>query len=151
MLLCISGAFTKPVNAQSIITSAGNTGFTTSSSLSWTLGEIVVNTYSSPDVVLTHGFQQATVTVTSITGLTSKDFTISVYPNPAKEFIIMEIEEFKNFSYFLYDEKGKLLQNGVIVDKRTEIKVNNFIPGNYFLKITRRNKDLKTFKILKVN
>ncbi len=134
-------------DAQSVIIPAGNISITPAYSISWMLGEPLVEIAGDTKGISKPGNQQTSETGDQVVSLTNLD--ISVYPNPASEFIIMKINDFKNVSYMLYDEKGKLLKSDKISDRTTEISVVNLLPGNYFLKLSGINKDIKVFKILK--
>ncbi len=55
----------------------------------------------------------------------------------------------KNLSYGLFDINGKLLESKKIDANETSIKMNHLMPANYFLKITKEDKEIKTFKTIK--
>jgi hypothetical protein len=62
--------------------------------LDWSVGEVVVATFENGDV-LTQGFHQVFVTVTSLTeeDVTIDDLKILVYPNPTMQWLNVEADK----------------------------------------------------------
>jgi hypothetical protein len=83
----------------------------------------------------------------------AKDFTLEfvVYPNPATDFVVLKIGDYEpeNLSYYLYDNGGKLIEKTKIQGSETNISMQALSPATYFLKVSEKNKVLKTFKIIK--
>ncbi len=52
-------------------------------------------------------------------------------------------------SYQLFDMQGKILKSKKITGKQTDIVMGNLVPATYFVKVIQRNKEIKTFKIIK--
>jgi hypothetical protein len=139
------------MHAQQVITTAGNYTSNTSGSLSWTLGEGIIDTYAGSKVILTQGFQQSNLIVTAIKEVSKNSPEISAYPNPTNDFVSLKVatESVKNSKFLLYDVYGKLLQEQKLVSSETKISFNNLAPGTYLLKLVWENKELKSFKIIK--
>jgi hypothetical protein len=76
---------------------------------------------------------------------------ISVYPNPSSSLIYLNVGnlEFKKFSYQLLDGLGQTLRNQIISNSQTQIPINEFASGIYYLKVYDNNSELKAFKIIK--
>jgi len=76
---------------------------------------------------------------------------LTVYPNPTADNLTLQIKDFNNvkLTYQLFDMNGKLLENKKIIGNETSIVMSNLVPANYFLKVTKGNKEVKTFKIIK--
>jgi hypothetical protein len=74
----------------SVLGSAGDFKLISDYSLSWTLGEVVTETFYSDEVNLTNGFQQPDLP--SGTGLSDHtlDWQVSIYPNPVKNDLIIK-------------------------------------------------------------
>ena len=129
------------VHAQEVISTAGSYGETTSGSLSWTVGEPVIETITDGTNTLTQGFQQSKLTVTAINDLKVPGIELSVYPNPTADYIILSIDDVKTngrssqLSLQLYDINGKLLQNEKITGNETSIDMSNLMPATYILKV----------------
>jgi hypothetical protein len=139
------------MQAQQVISTAGDYNSGTSNSLSWTLGEGVIETFTGTNVILTQGFQQSKLTITAIKEVPGNSLEISAYPNPTADFVTLKIttESVKNFKYMLYDLYGKLLAEQKLVNSETKIPFNNLASGTYLLKLINNNQDLKVFKIVK--
>ena len=67
------------VHAQELVSTAGSYGETSSGSLSWTIGEPVIETITNGTNTLTQGFQQSKLTVTAINELKVSGIELSVY------------------------------------------------------------------------
>ena len=94
--------------------------------------------------------------VTGIPEAEGINLTISVYPNPANDFLILKIDAnvqtrhaLSQIVYELYDINGKLLKSKNITADKTEIATNDLTPATYFLKVTDNKKVIKSFKIIK--
>lgn len=74
-----------------------------------------------------------------------------VFPNPTtnKIQIRLDLDDFENLSYQLYDASGRLLQDEKINEATLGIQLSHLTTAIYFLKIRRDNHELKTFRILK--
>ena len=54
-----------------------------------------------------------------------------------------------DYTAMLIDIKGNLLQNYRITESETRIQMSSLPAGNYFLRVEKDGRVLKTFKILK--
>jgi putative heme degradation protein len=81
----------------------------------------------------------------------SINLDLSVFPNPAKDVLTIEVDDYNNekLSYQLYDIKGKLLESKKLTGCETQIQTNTLVPSTYFLKVIQESKVIKTFKIIK--
>ena len=146
--------------SQSIISTAGDYFTTDKYSLSWTLGETVIESFYN-DIILTQGFQQATLI--SNTQLDTPyldengnviidDYDVWLYPNPTKEYINIVIKSFSDVSsrIEMYDMIGN-----IIIDKTTDeyfekIYLTNYSTNVFLLKITNlKTNNTRIYKILK--
>lgn len=81
----------------------------------------------------------------------SKPETVSVYPNPAKNQIILELNKLEfnsNASAEIYSMLGTRLSSQVLHNKRTTLNIENLPKGIYILKITLDG-DQTVLKIVK--
>ena len=76
-----------------------------------------------------------------------KDATISVYPNPVKDTLVVT-SQFAVKSVELYDVQGRLLQTQLTKETRTVLDMSAQIKGVYFIKITTE-KGIKVEKVVK--
>lgn len=74
-----------------------------------------------------------------------------VFPNPANHILVLEVyeQDFSLLQILLTDLNGKTLVNQKVISSTTEIPVKNLTPGIYLLNVTRDDKVLQAFKIIK--
>ena len=79
----------------------------------------------------------AAVTATTTTGIENWLMnSISLYPNPAKEYIDVRVDELHVTGMEVYDVYGKLINTVSVVDNPTRINVSNLAAGMYFVRVT---------------
>lgn len=143
--------FATAIQAQEVVSTAGSYGETASGSLSWTVGEPVIETITNGTNTLTQGFQQSKLTVTAINDLKIPGIELSVYPNPTNSFLSIEVKTDKQRDLLLslFDINGKLILQKKMVGNKQTIKMQNNKSGTYILKVTEGNKEIKTYQIVK--
>ena len=121
ILVCI--LFVSIVNSQTlspqVITSSGSYFVGSKATLSWTLGECIIETGYSTTNILTQGFQQPEYAITGIEEETNNNFKVSVYPNPAIDYITIEITsnppiDERTFKVKIIDLSGKVFYQQLI-------------------------------------
>jgi hypothetical protein len=136
---------------QQVVSSAGNFHSNASGSVSWTLGELAIETLTTANNVLTQGFQQSRLTVTGFGDLPILDYEIVVFPNPASDHIIIRTdkEQHENLHYQLYDLSGRIILQNKILETETTIPVNHLRSAVYLLRIIEGNRQVRAFKVVK--
>ncbi|MEX1190976.1 MAG: T9SS type A sorting domain-containing protein [Brumimicrobium sp.] len=139
-------------HAQKATVSSGGDISGTDGSVSYTVGQIDYQYASGSNGDVTEGVQQ--IEIDSITGLNENQTNIELnaFPNPAYDHIVIETNApsgFENVSYNMYDNQGRLVKEGKISSFETSVDVSDLIKANYFLKVTKENQLIKTFKIVK--
>ena len=141
---------------QDVIASAGgyNSSPDNSISISWTLGETIVPTYTSPDgtLILTHGFQQEVI-ITAIEENPELPVTVTIYPNPASESVNIKFESVvdKQINLQILDGEGRLVK----IDKievsvlQKTINLQDLPAGIYFMRLVKGNL-VNVYKIVKL-
>lgn len=147
ILLCISTL----TRGQEAVVSGGNYHSNNSGSVSWGLGEAVIQTFATMDNIITQGFQQTKLTITSVEEIPGLDFAITAYPNPAHDFVNLKVDtdDLKDLLYEMFDQNGRMLKRGVIDNNPMSVQVSSMPIGVYFLRVIYNGKMLKTFKIVK--
>lgn len=137
-------------NSQKSIVVTGGKAIGTGGTAGFSVGQI---SYKSPNGnIVSDGVQQpyeiATLEKSNFENILLE---MNVFPNPTSDELRLKIgENQESLSYQLFDINGKSLSNSEkIIDKETIINMKNFYSGIYFLKITSKNQNLKTFKIIK--
>ncbi len=138
-------------NAQQleVINSGGGFHENDQGSLTFSIGEVVIETISQGELYLTQGFCQANLTVTPGPG---PNYEILAYPNPAKDFVTLEIKrnDLNNLNYLLYDINGSLLISNQITSNKSSIPFSPLAPATYILRIIENQIEVKSFKIIKI-
>ena len=146
------------VNAQSItpdvIGSAGTFATSTSGSMSWTIGEVMTETYSSSGNFFTQGFQQPDTSFSiGIAQPVSPNF--SVYPNPVIDHLVIDFSSASgNYKMEIFDMQGQLLSSSIVTANQTQLNVSfvGFDNGIYLLNITNTETNTKnSYRIIKAN
>ena len=139
------------VYAQEVVSTAGSHGETTSGSLSWTVGEPVIETITDGTNTLTQGFQQSKLTVTAINDLKVSCIELSIYPNPTNSLLSIEVKTDKQRDLLLslFNLNGKLILQKKMTGNKQTIKMQNYKPATYILKISEANKEIRTYQIVK--
>lgn len=81
-----------------------------------------------------------------------KEENINIYPNPAKDFVIIDFNNVKYRKIELYDLSGKLILNRESNNQQYyNLSLNYLKSGFYLLKITDNNGFTQSHKIFKIN
>ncbi|MDL2308821.1 T9SS type A sorting domain-containing protein [Bacteroidales bacterium OttesenSCG-928-B11] len=78
------------------------------------------------------------------------DATLSIFPNPASEYIIIKNENPFTVHAEIYDLNGKLIITSNTIESEAQISLHDLAPGNYFVRILGENNTLGTKKIVKM-
>lgn len=139
---------------QEVIASAG--GYDTDAgntiSISWTLGETIIPTFSSGDLILTHGFQQQLI-VTTIEDNLEELVNVTVYPNPTSEVLNLrfEVPVEGEIDVYLLNQQGQLVKTDIIEAATLEKQINmqEYPAGIYFLRLVK-GKLSNVYKVVKL-
>jgi hypothetical protein len=126
-----------------VIIPGGNYFEAPSTNIQWTLGEFAVGNLTVGDLLLTQGFHQGNMVVTSNRGI-PVEFVLKAYPNPVVDILVVETEK-PNLKYRLVDIQGHIMENGIIHSSSFELDFTSFPSGIYFLWVEEN----QTHKIIK--
>jgi hypothetical protein len=121
-------------------------------SVNYTVGQVFYTTHTTTAGSVSQGVQHPFEFQTlSNPALTTVNLTAVTYPNPTKDFIILKITDraINDLRYTLFDVNGKAIASGSITESSTQVQMKHLSIGAYVLKVSQKNKALKTFKILK--
>ncbi|KEY18322.1 T9SS type A sorting domain-containing protein [Kaistella antarctica] len=136
---------------ESVNAGSGNT-FGTGGSGSYSLGQIVYTTNESVTGSSAQGVQQPfEISVLGLGDISFSNNTISIYPNPVADHITILLKdvELSELTYQLLDMQGRKIVGKKIENNSTQIVMNHLPVATYFVKIIKRNRIIKTFKIIK--
>ena len=141
--------------AQQGVIPAGGESTGTGGKVSYSIGQVdYISVPSISDGTITQGLQQP-FEILIYDGIeeTGINLTTSVFPNPTMQSLTLRIEGnlLADLIYQLYDEQGKLIMNSKIENAETKIDMSQLAAAKYFLKVQNNTKELKTFKIIKLN
>jgi len=140
------------VYAQNNTITTGADVANTNGSISYSIGQINYISSVNASTFINQGLQQPYEIVT-LSGNEIKDINISaqVYPNPTVNNIIISIQNYnyEKLTYKLFDIRGREIVNGIISNSETIVNMQPFASATYVLKISKKNKEIKSFKILK--
>jgi len=123
----------------------------TTGSLSWTLGEPVIETYSGGGNILTQGFQQSRYNVTAVEDVTKPSVNIGVYPNPFASAFTISTDASNPLHARVIDLSGKVICEKNITTSQTQINLGTLSDALYLLKVYDNSGTIiKTFKLEKV-
>jgi hypothetical protein len=141
------------LQAQESINTTGGDASGSGGSVSYSVGQVAYQTYTGTNGSVAQGVQQPYEfsVLTAIEEAKGINLSVSAYPNPASDFLVLEIKdiELSDLSYRLYNTKGNYIQNEKITGSLTNIDMSNLMPAIYFVKVIQNKKDIKTFKIIK--
>ena len=143
------------VFAQSAIVPIGGDVQNNSGSVSYTVGQIAVQTSeNSNGVTVGEGVQQPyEIQTVGIDDYPQITLNAVVYPNPTDNIAQLQLNGFEipsgGISAHLYDGNGKLLQNIAVTDDLTTIHIGQYATGTYYLELRDGKRVLKTFKVVR--
>jgi uncharacterized membrane protein len=153
LMVAVFVALTLSVKSQQSINSSGGNALGSNGTASFSVGQIDYTSEKSSSGSFSLGVQQ-TFEIEIIDGVEdviNSLINFNVFPNPTTESINLKIET-KNSQIFqanLYDSNGKLLENVNVINNQSQISMQNLPPAVYFLKVSKNNEIVKSFKIIK--
>ncbi len=88
----------------------------------------------------THCASQSSTEVMVELLLGNENIRVKVYPNPARDFVHIEVPFEGSTTALLYTPEGKVLKHRVF-EKNTSIKINDLASGLYFIKLQNGNQE----------
>jgi hypothetical protein len=141
--------------AQETIPVSGGSVLGTGGSGYYSVGQMVFSDIVGKNGNVLHGIQQPYEII--IEKHVDPSFQISlncsVYPNPTADFVILKIDndKYNQLSYEIIDINGKTLTQNNIENRETKIDFKEYILASYLLKVKHFNKEVVTYKIVKIN
>lgn len=140
------------IQAQQATVVAGGSASGSGGKVSYSIGQVGYTTNTGTAGSVAQGTQQPfeilTMGVDNYSNITLK---MVVFPNPTTEFVTLQIANLaiENLEYQVFDFQGRLIENKEIATSETRINMQNLPSATYLVKISDKNKLLKTFKIIK--
>jgi hypothetical protein len=142
------------VTAQESVNATGGNASGSGGSASYSVGQVTFQTHIGTSGSVAEGVQKP-YEISVVTGLDEAkgiNLSVTAFPNPTSDYLTLEVTEFElsNLSYQLFNMQGQLLQSERITGNQTSIVMIHFLPAVYFVKVVQGNKEVKTFKIIKL-
>lgn len=140
------------LQAQSSVNSAGSSASGSGGSVSYSVGQVFIQTITSPAGSISEGVQHPfEFQATAIENIQDLQQAFIMYPNPVKQRVYLKRRTGigSPASYRLLNLNGKVLETGVITPDILSVDMQSYAASVYFLEITQQNKKTQTFKIIK--
>jgi hypothetical protein len=134
-----------------VLSTAGGTSSEKGFSVSWTVGEAIINQFSIPGYTLSQGFQKGYLSVVTQSQNLPDEINITAYPNPVLNSLTIKIVNSSgpaHWSVNVYDYKGEVAIQQETEKDLTEVNLSSLPPGAYLVKIAHQA-GFKIFNIIK--
>lgn len=153
-LLANNFLFAQKITSQ-VIDASGGTHRANGYTLTYSVGQIAVETLKSNNYIITQGFQQVEKnnTIGSKENTQNIDFQAIVFPNPTQDILNIKIENDENdgFEIVLFNLSGQQLSQGSFSEKNYQIEVSHLPVGEYILKLKNsKSQKMMVSKFLKM-
>lgn len=149
------------LHAQQAITFCGGNAVSAEGSLSFSGGEVAVQTSIAPAVTVvnitesfTEGVQQPFTSrdIDRYEGIEPLSAEISIYPNPTTSLLTLHCSQPQRLSYTLFGANGQLLLQGSCSAQEQQINIQNLPAGSYMLQLANEdNTKMNIYRIIKAN
>ena len=139
--------------AQESTVASGNDATGSGGSISYSIGQVCYSANAGTTGSITQGVQQPYEI--SVSGIENPDpafeIACSVYPNPTSEYLILEIKDMSTtgLTYQLYDNLGKQIDTRKVESNKCQIRMQDYHPAVYYLRVYNNQGLVKSFKIVK--
>lgn len=149
--LILFGLTLSGLSAQSAIVSTGG-DVLSNGSLSYSVGQLVGETYKGTNGSLSMGVQQP-FEIQIVNGIKDTRISLSMqaFPNPTTDYLTLMADnfDFTHATIQLYDMEGRLLWHKAMATNEARISLQDFTAAIYILRIMDNQKEIKSFKIIK--
>ena len=143
LFLCFVLLTSSSLYAQEVVSSDGNYASNLNGSLSWTLGEVITETFEDQSSYLTQGFQQVSLGAAGSPN-NMLDMGVSVYPNPFTSYInVSGAYTNSPFTLRIYDSQLRLVLDTEVsfssVNDIVVVPLKQLSSGLYILSMHGKN------------
>jgi hypothetical protein len=152
LLLCLGILAFEKAHTQESVNSSGRDALGSGGSVAYSIGQVTYSFQSGSTGSIEQGVQHAYEIFALETSQIEPSISLSIFPNPTSENLIVQLNEFKNvsLSYMLCDKHGKKIASGQINSPKTEINMSDLQIADYLLTILDDNvRVVRSFKIIK--
>ena len=135
------------LNAQKLVSATGGVYSDANLNVSWSVGEVAIETFTDGNYVLTQGFQQPGLVLVGLEDFDEQFSKIKVYPNPTSEYVRMDLNvDIENLSYRVVDAGGKVIESNKIQNPSVKISFNTVESGLYLIQLMEGKQTKKIIK-----
>lgn len=147
VLLLVLGLITQ---AQQAIMATGGNASGSGGTVAFSIGQLAYTSFSDSNGTVAEGVQQA-IEVYRLGVDSLIDLELVAYPNPTTNALTLKVgdSETSTLSFQLFDISGILVESRKIKNTTETIKMGHLPSAMYVLKVTNKNNEEKTFKIIK--
>ena len=152
-LLLVISCLGQQIGSPSVVATGGGYFSTEGYSLSYTYGELAVQTFSKSSNILTEGFQQGKYHLNGPGAINE----IQYFPNPVDEKLTLRfyVTDGQSFTIHIFSSLGKitgyLARDNVINGEKMDLDFSGYAKGLYLVKLQSKDgKIQRTFKIEKI-
>ena len=133
-----------------LIATAGDYNQNASVSISWSIGEISISTYTN-GIILSEGFHSVVDSENIDIDEIETYFEINIFPNPTQD--ILFIEKLNNnihLSVEIFDSNGRKVIKKFLFDDKTSFSMSQYASGIYIIVINDNlSNQSQTYKLIK--
>jgi len=139
--------------AQEVVVASGGEAGGSYGSISYSIGQTFYSANIGAIGQANEGVQQPfeIYDVTDVQSAISGVISLSAFPNPTSDYLTLHIEsdDIEGFDCAMYDISGKEILQKRIISSETSFDMNSLPSATYFIRVTKQNREVKTFKIVK--
>lgn len=140
------------IEAQSDVVPMGGTATGDGGTVTYTIGQIAVQSYEESGVIICEGVQQPyEIQIIGIDNYPGITLNAVVFPNPTNGNVQLTMNNVQlEGEVKVFDMNGKFLFVKKIEGENTEIPMSELAAGTYFVNVVSEKQVLKTFKVVKM-
>lgn len=138
-------------HGQEVLATAGTYAEAAQGSLNWTIGEPLIATGIAGETILSQGFHQPLLMVTSVEAVDPK-IALKLYPNPSSDLLNIELLETggNDFEAVLFHPDGKALKRQRLDFQAVQVMNLQSLPaGTYLLSVFQDQELQASFSVVK--
>ena len=142
------------LSAQQGVLSSGGDGYSSSGSISYSIGQVDYQAIDHSSGSTNEGLQVPYEIYLEVGVESAKTpWLIRLYPNPTQDELILDFgsQDIDQMSYGIYDMSGHLLEEGRILQSKSRLSLSRYSAATYMLKILGSDDQNLTYRIIKNN
>lgn len=148
MLLCLQSLHAQSLSPQVVATS-GKSFSSSTAQIDFTVGEVFTSTYVTSGNMLTQGFHQPEIIITSLKP-NEYEFAFNLYPNPTAQFVTVESTLETELHVRIMDIQGRQVQASSVFTRTIKLDLHSLTSGQYLVAISNAaGKPIISYSLIK--